>query len=155
MIATYAVQFSQKATNLTIAGALALILTTVLLMQFIDQVINEIWMMQAGARGRHFSLLGGLSFGPLLLAGGVVLASAMLPSLSVVSRARMAAGGGPQADLDGLHDGPLRPAGVRGAPLPRECGACAAGGFLTAVGLVGQRLLGLYLVHFRKAAAGL
>ena len=79
VIATYAVQFSQKATNLTIAGALALILTTVLLMRTIDQVINEIWMIRSRRpwATRLAAYWVALSFGPLLLAGGVVLASAM------------------------------------------------------------------------------
>ncbi|MBK7848691.1 MAG: YihY family inner membrane protein [Zoogloea sp.] len=47
VIATYAFQFSQKATNLTIVGGVVLILTAIMLMRTIDQVINQIWRVQA------------------------------------------------------------------------------------------------------------
>jgi len=48
VIATYALQFSQKATNLTIVGGAVLILTALMLMRTIDQVINQIWRVPGG-----------------------------------------------------------------------------------------------------------
>lgn len=80
VIATYAFQFSQKATNLTIVGALVLVVTAVLLMRTIDTVINQIWMVRSRRPWamRLAAYWVALSFGPLLLAGGVFVATAML-----------------------------------------------------------------------------
>jgi membrane protein len=70
VIATYALQFSQKATNLTIAGAVVLILTRCCLMRTIDQVINQIWMVRSRRPwATRWPPIGWRSFGPLLLAG--------------------------------------------------------------------------------------
>ncbi|MFA9440339.1 YihY family inner membrane protein [Uliginosibacterium sp. sgz301328] len=43
VIATYAVQFSQKASNLTIVGTALLIVTAVLLLQTVEHTFNNIW----------------------------------------------------------------------------------------------------------------
>ena len=152
VIATYAVQFSQKATNLTIAGALALILTTVLLMRTIDQVINEIWMIRSRRpwATRLAAYWVALSFGPLLLAGGVVLASAMLSiSLSVVNEPVWLQAVGLKLISTAFMTGLF---GLLYYAVPHcrvNVGHALLAGFLTAVGLMlMQRLLGLYLVHF-------
>ena len=80
VIATYAFQFSQKATNLTIVGGAVLILTAIMLMRTIDQVINQIWRVQAHRpwASRMVAYWAVLSLGPLLLAGGVFAAGALL-----------------------------------------------------------------------------
>ena len=88
VIATYAFQFSQKATNLTIVGALVLVVTAVMLMRMIDTVINQIWMVRSRRpwATRLAAYWVALSFGPILLAGGVFLATAMLSmSLDIVN----------------------------------------------------------------------
>jgi len=152
VIATYALQFSQKATNLTIAGALVLILTTVLLMRTIDQVINEIWMVRSRRpwATRLAAYWVALSFGPLLLAGGVVLASAMLNmSLSVVSEPVWLEAAGlrliSMAFMTALF-------GLLYYVVPHcrvKASHALVAGFLAAVGLLlMQRLLGAYLLHF-------
>lgn len=152
VIATYALQFSQKATNLTIAGAVALILTAVLLMRTIDQVINEIWMVRSRRpwATRLAAYWVALSFGPLLLAGGVVLASAMLNmSLSVVSEPVWLEAVGlrliSMAFMTVLF-------GLLYYVVPHcrvKAGHALAAGLLAAVGLLlMQRLLGAYLLHF-------
>ncbi len=152
VIATYALQFSQKATNLTIAGAVVLILTTVLLMRTIDQVINEIWMVRSRRpwATRLAAYWVALSFGPLLLAGGVVLASAMLSvSLSVVSEPVWLEAVGLRlisllimTALFGLLYYVVPHCRVKASHA-------LVAGLLAAVGLLlMQRLLGVYLVHF-------
>jgi YihY family inner membrane protein len=80
VIAAYAFQFSQKTTNLTIVGGAVLILTAIMLMRTIDQVINEIWRVQVHRpwATRLVAYWAVLSLGPLLLAGGVFAAGAML-----------------------------------------------------------------------------
>lgn len=152
VIAAYALQFSQKATNLTIAGALVLILTTVLLMRTIDQVINEIWMVRSRRpwATRLAAYWVALSFGPLLLAGGVVLASAMLSmSLSVVGEPVWLEAVGlrliSMAFMTALF-------GLLYYAVPHcrvKASHALVAGFLAAVGLLlMQRLLGAYLLHF-------
>lgn len=153
VIATYALQFSEKAANLTVVGALVLIATTMMLMKTIDQVINQIWMVNT-RRPWATRLVGywaALSLGPLLLAGCVFAASAMLSmSLDVMSE--------PAAWLEGLGVRLIAVAVLTGVfgtiyLVVPHCsvrirdamfaGLCAATGFL-----VMQRLFGLYLVHF-------
>ena len=75
MIATYAFQFSQKATNLTIVGALVLVVTAVMLMRTIDRSSTRSGWCAVAVRGRRAWRLTGwpCRFGPLLLAGGVFL----------------------------------------------------------------------------------
>lgn len=152
VIATYAVQFSQKATNLTIAGAVALILTTVLLMRTIDQVINEIWLVRSRRpwATRLAAYWVALSFGPLLLAGGVVLASAMLNmSLSVVGEPAWLEAVGLRlisiAFMTALF-------GLLYYVVPHcrvKAGHALVAGLLAAMGLLlMQRLLSAYLLHF-------
>lgn len=152
VIATYALQFSQKATNLTIAGALALILTTVLLMRTIDQVINEIWMVRSRRlwATRLAAYWVALSVGPLLLAGGVVLASAMLSvSLSVVGEPVWLEAVGLKLISMAFTTALF---GLLYYVVPHcrvNAGHAVLAGFLAALGLMlMQRLLGLYLVHF-------
>lgn len=152
VIATYALQFSQKATNLTIAGAVALILTTVLLMRTIDQVINEIWMVRRRRpwATRLAAYWVALSFGPLLLAGGVVLASAMLSvSLSVVSEPVWLEAVGLRL-ISVLIMTLLFGLLYYVVPHCRvKASHALVAGFLAAIGLLlMQRLLGVYLLHF-------
>lgn len=72
-IATYAIQFSEKATNLTLIGTVMLIVTVLLLLHTIDDVFNDIW----GVRHPRPLLTRitvywvALTLGPITLAGSV------------------------------------------------------------------------------------
>lgn len=152
VIATYAFQFSQKATNLTIVGALVLVVTAVMLMRTIDTVINQIWMVRSRRpwATRLAAYWVALSFGPLLLAGGVFLATAMLSmSLDLMNEPVW------------LEAARLRVVSVTilGCVFTAlyyvvpHCSVrfsdAALAGFLAALAfVVMQRLFGLYLAHF-------
>lgn len=152
VIATYAFQFSQKATNLTIVGGAVLILTAIMLMRTIDQVINQIWRVQAHRpwASRMVAYWAVLSLGPLLLAGGVFAAGALL-----------------NASMDFMNEPAwLEMAGLRLVSLGVLAGVFAtlyfavphcsvrladaglAGVLAAAAFLIMQRLFGLYLAHF-------
>ena len=152
VIATYALQFSQKAANLTIVGGIVLILTAVMLMRTIDQVINQIWMVRSrhpwAARLASYWLA--LTFGPLLLAGGVFVASAMLSmSMDIMNEPAW-------LEVVGLRL--ISVAMLTGVfatlyyAVPhcsvRLADAAFAGLFAASGFLVMQRLFGLYLAHF-------
>lgn len=152
VIATYALQFSEKAANLTVVGALVLIATTLMLMKTIDQVINQIWMVNSRRpwATRLAAYWATLSLGPLLLAGCVFVASAILSmSLDIMNEPAWLEGLGLRviavAVLSGIFGTiylvvPHCSVRVRDAMF---AGLCAATGFM-----VMQRLFGLYLVHF-------
>jgi len=152
VIATYAFQFSQKTTNLTIVGGAVLILTAIMLMRTIDQVINEIWRVQVHRpwATRLVAYWAVLSLGPLLLAGGVFAAGAML-----------------SVSMDFMNEPAwLEVAGLRLVSLGVLAGVFATlyfavphcsvrladaglAGLLAAAGfLVMQRMFSLYLAHF-------
>lgn len=152
VIATYALQFSEKAANLTVAGGLVLIVTALMLMKTIDQVINQIWMVNSRRpwATRLAAYWVALSLGPFLLAGCVFVASAMLSmSLDMMSEPAWLEGLGGRliavAALTGVfgmlyYAVPHCSVRVRDAAL---AGLGAAMGFL-----VMQRLFGIYLAHF-------
>lgn len=152
VIAAYAFQFSQKTTNLTIVGGAVLILTAIMLMRTIDQVINEIWRVQVHRpwATRLVAYWAVLSLGPLLLAGGVFAAGAML-----------------SVSMDFMNEPAwLEVAGLRLVSLGVLAGVFATlyfavphcsvrladaglAGLLAAAGfLVMQRMFSLYLAHF-------
>lgn len=152
VIATYAFQFSQKATNLTIVGALVLIVTAVMLMRTIDTVINQIWMVRSRRpwATRLAAYWVALSFGPLLLAGGVFLATAMLSmSLDIVNEPVW-------LQAVGLRVVSVTILGCVLTALYFVVPHCsvrfsdaALAGFLAALAFaVMQRLFGIYLSHF-------
>lgn len=152
VIATYALQFSQKATNLTIAGSVVLVVTAVMLMRTIDQVINQIWMVRSRRpwATRLAAYWVALSFGPLLLAGGVFVASAMLSmSLNIMNESVW-------LEAAGLRLVSLTVLGAVLTSLYYAVPHCsvrmvdaAIAGFLAAlVFMVMQRLFGIYLSHF-------
>ncbi|HRH73665.1 MAG TPA: YihY family inner membrane protein [Zoogloea sp.] len=152
VIATYAFQFSQKATNLTIVGGVVLILTAIMLMRTIDQVINQIWRVQAHRpwASRLVAYWAVLSLGPLLLAGGVFAAGAMLSvSLDLMNEPVWLEVAGLRLVSLGVLSGVFATlyfavphCSVRLADAGLA-GLLAAGAFL-----VMQRLFGLYLAHF-------
>lgn len=152
VIATYAFQFSQKTTNLTIVGGAVLILTAIMLMRTIDQVINQIWRVQVHRAWatRLVAYWAVLSLGPLLLAGGVFAAGAMLsvsmdfmnePAWLEVAGLRLVSLGVLAGVFSTLYFA-VPHCSVRFADAGLA-GLLAAAGFL-----VMQRLFSLYLAHF-------
>lgn len=84
IIATYALQFSQKATNLTLFGSILLALGAFALILTIDREFNQIWGVQ---HPRQWSVRiplywATLTIGPLV-AAGVVAASSFVLSASL------------------------------------------------------------------------
>lgn len=152
VIATYALQFSQKATNLTIVGGAVLILTALMLMRTIGQVINQIWRVPGGRpwATRLAAYWVVLSLGPLFLAGGVLAASMMLTaSMDLMNEpAWLEVAGFRVISVTVLTAlfGALYFAVPHCTVRPRDA---AFAGLLAALGFfVMQRLFGLYLVHF-------
>lgn len=87
VIATYAVQFSQKAENLTLFGGIALIATAVLLLMTIDRSFNAIWQVKRPRPiWNRFALYWlALTIGPVVLAASVAASTyAVTASLGVV-----------------------------------------------------------------------
>lgn len=152
VIATYALQFSQKATNLTIVGALALVVTAVLLMRTIDTVINRIWRVRSRRPWamRLAAYWVALSFGPLLLAGGVFGATAMLSmSLDIMNEPVWLAAVGLRMVSVAILGGVLTALYFVVPHCAVRFGDAALAGFLAALAfMVMQRLFGLYLSHF-------
>lgn len=77
IIATYALQFSQKAANLTLLGSLLLGLGAFTLLLTIDRVFNQIWGVRHPRRWtvRVPLYWATLTIGPLVLAGAVTASS--------------------------------------------------------------------------------
>ncbi len=73
VIATYAVQFSEKASDLTLVGSVALIATAVLLLQTVDQAINAIWVVKRPRAlwTRLVVYWVAITLGPILLAASI------------------------------------------------------------------------------------
>ena len=80
MIATYALQFSQKASSLTFVGTMFLVLTAVMLFQTIDHALNGIWSVRRPrvwyVRIPVYWLA--LTLGPLIFAASVAATSELL-----------------------------------------------------------------------------
>jgi membrane protein len=99
IITTYAFQFSQNATKLTLLGSMLFALAAIMLMLTIDRVFNQIWSVR---RPRRLAVRIPvywmvLTVGPLVLAGAIV-ASSYLVSISL----------GRVDDAVWLHAGVLR-----------------------------------------------
>jgi len=75
IIATYAVQFTQKATNLTLIGTSIVIVTAVMLVLTIDKAFNQIWAVahRRPLLARLSMYWVGLTIGPMVLAVAVAL----------------------------------------------------------------------------------
>ncbi|HMW52870.1 MAG TPA: YihY family inner membrane protein [Rhodocyclaceae bacterium] len=152
VIAAYAVQFSQKSTNLTIVGGVVLVVTALSLIKTIDQAINQIWNVRGTRRwATRFAVYwAALSVGPVFLAGCVFASSAVLSlSLDLVGEpvwlGAVALRLMPVALLTGLFAAVYY---IVPHCTVRPVDALAAG-FLAALLLVSmQRLFGLYLTHF-------
>ncbi len=75
VIATYVVQFSQKASSLTLVGTGMLLVTAVMLLQTIDRTLNSIWAIRRPrpwwVRMPTYWLV--LTLGPFLLAASIAL----------------------------------------------------------------------------------
>lgn len=80
MIATYALQFSQKASSLTLVGTIFLVVTAVMLFQTIDHTLNGIWNVRRPrvwyVRIPVYWLA--LTVGPMLFAGSVAATTELL-----------------------------------------------------------------------------
>ena len=84
IITTYALQFSEKATGLTLIGTALLVVTALLLLSTIDRVFNTIWGVRE-PRPLMFRIAVywfALTLGPLVL-GGSAFASGYLVSASM------------------------------------------------------------------------
>ncbi|GAA5180173.1 YihY family inner membrane protein [Niveibacterium umoris] len=152
VIATYAVQFSQKAENLTLFGGIALIATAVLLLMTVDRSFNAIWQVKRPRPiWNRFALYWlALTIGPIVLAASVAASTyAITASLDVV------------ADPAWLRTAVLRMLPVVlfsalftyiffAVPNRRiEPWHAAAGGIFAGIGIVVlQRLLGVYFARF-------
>lgn len=89
IIAAYALQFSQKAANLTLFGSILLALGAFTLIVTIDQVFNQIWGVRHPRRWavRIPIYWATLTIGPLLVAGIVTASSFVISSsLGLVDR---------------------------------------------------------------------
>ncbi len=75
IIATYALQFTQKATNLTLIGTSIVIITAVMLVLTIDKAFNQIWAVahRRPLIARLSMYWVGLTIGPMVLAVAVAL----------------------------------------------------------------------------------
>lgn len=80
IIATYALQFSQKAANLTLLGSILLGVSAFTLLLTIDRVFNQIWGVRHPRRWtiRIPLYWATLTIGPLVLAGAVTASSFVL-----------------------------------------------------------------------------
>ena len=80
VIASYALQFSEKAANLTLVGSLALIATAVLLLLTIDRVFNAIWMVKRPRPlwARISIYWMALTLGPPILAASIAVTTYLI-----------------------------------------------------------------------------
>ncbi len=152
IIATYAVQFSEQAAELTVLGTAMLVVTALMLLLTIDQVFNRIWGVRR-ARPLLTRLAVhwfALTIGPLALGAGI-LSSAQLVASSVAL-----AGAG--AWLGDAAARALPPAllavvfsflyyAVPNHPV-RALHALAGGVAAAVVFVLMQRLFGVFIVRF-------
>lgn len=90
VVATYVLQFSEKASSLTVVGAIFLLLTAVMLLATIDRTINSIWAVRQPrpwyVRFPVYWLA--LTLGPVLFAAGVAATGEVVSaSMGLVSSA--------------------------------------------------------------------
>ncbi|WP_417068147.1 YihY family inner membrane protein [Niveibacterium terrae] len=152
VIASYALQFSDKAVDLTLVGSLALTATAVLLLLTIDRVFNAIWMVKRPRPlwTRLAIYWMALTLGPLILAASIAattfLVSASLGAVDEPLWLRHSAFKLLPPLLFTLFFAFL----YRAVPNRRIRRAHALiGGLIAALGLVLlQRLLGIYFARF-------
>lgn len=152
VIASYALQFSDKAVDLTLVGSLALTATAVLLLLTIDRVFNAIWMVKRPRPlwTRLAIYWMALTLGPLILAASIAattfLVSASLGAVDEPLWLRHSAFKLLPPLLFTLFFTFL----YRAVPNRRIRRAHALiGGLIAALGLVLlQRLLGIYFARF-------
>jgi membrane protein len=79
-IQQYLTEFSNQARNLSVAGAVILLITSYLMLTNIEQTFNNIWGTVGGRKGLSSFLLywGILSLGPLLLGIGLMMRTYLL-----------------------------------------------------------------------------
>lgn len=79
-IQQYLTEFSNQARNLSVAGAVILLITSYLMLTNIEQTFNNIWGTAGGRKGLSSFLLywGILSLGPLLLGIGLMMRTYLL-----------------------------------------------------------------------------
>lgn len=91
MIARYALQFSQKASQLSLIGSLVLLVTAMMLMLTIDRSFNEIWRVRRPRPLARRVLVYGLALtlGPVVLGAALATSTYFLSaSLGLVQEAR-------------------------------------------------------------------
>ncbi|MDQ7990361.1 MAG: YihY family inner membrane protein [Candidatus Dactylopiibacterium sp.] len=80
VVATYALQFSEKASSLTVVGTLFLVVTAIMLFATIDRTINSIWAVRTPrpwfVRIPIYWLA--LTLGPIIFAAGIAATSDLL-----------------------------------------------------------------------------
>ena len=153
VIASYALQFSDKAVDLTLVGSLALTATAVLLLLTIDRVFNAIWMVKRPRPlwARLAIYWMALTLGPLILAASIAATTALIAaSLGAVDEPLLAAPRRLQAAAPPLLFTLFFAFLYRAVPNRRIRRAHALiGGLIAALGLVLlQRLLGIYFARF-------
>lgn len=80
VVATYALQFSEKASSLTVVGAVFLVVTAIMLFATIDRTINSIWVVRKPrpwyVRIPVYWLM--LTLGPVIFAAGIAATSDLM-----------------------------------------------------------------------------
>lgn len=80
VVATYALQFSEKASSLTVVGTIFLVVTAIMLFATIDRTINSIWAIRKPrpwyVRIPVYWLM--LTLGPVIFAAGIAATSDLL-----------------------------------------------------------------------------
>lgn len=147
VVATYALQFSEKASSLTVVGTVLLVVTAIMLFATIDRTINSIWAIRKPrpwyVRIPVYWLM--LTLGPVIFAAGIAATSDLLHTTLVQSSGigrGLADRAGTALLLSALfsflfHTVPNRRLRIAHA---------VAGGLLAGIGVVlVQRLFGFYL----------
>jgi membrane protein len=149
VIATYVLQFSQKASSLTVVGTGMLIVTAVMLLQTIDRTLNSIWAIRRPrpwwVRMPTYWVV--LTLGPFLLAAGIALMSVVVNTSLGLVREPPWVGSFAHTMMPALLLGALFTYLFHKVPnRPMELRHSIAGGIVAAAGVVlVQRLFGLYL----------
>ncbi|MFN3985185.1 MAG: YihY family inner membrane protein [Rhodocyclaceae bacterium] len=152
IVATYALQFSEKAAQLTLIGTVMLVVTVLLLLHTIDSVFNDIWGVRTPRPWltRLTVYWVALSLGPIALAGSV-FATGRLVATSIEWIAK-------GVDVSAISSW-IVPLGLLGALFsflyyavpnhPVRLVHALIGGFTAALGFIlMQRLFGLFIARF-------
>ncbi|HRP96712.1 MAG TPA: YihY family inner membrane protein [Rhodocyclaceae bacterium] len=152
IVATYALQFSDKAAQLTLIGTVMLIVTVLLLLHTIDSVLNDIWgVTRPRAPLTRFAVYWvALTLGPVALAGSIVVTGQVVTtSIAYIG----------ESALTQVFSSMLAPLALLGALFsflyfaapnhPVRLVHALIGGFAAAfVFLLMQRLFGLFIARF-------